>query len=296
MANAEIINRKDALTGFHTKEGLNEYLSSRLTSVYDQPKNLTVIILDVDNFKGINDKYGHLVGDDALRYFSMAINVALKGQHFVARYGGDEFVIAMFDSPDGKESLAIANRIKTTLHKEKFNTTTGLIKINTSIGIASYSKATKSLRTLLEAADKALYYAKKHGRNRVVSSRHLTASSLRDKLLVTIKIFFVVGLFLFGFVILRDSKLFSGVTAYFQNISYYAQYVAHRGQAKYDYCNIELTDGRKFEGWIVTEDPNQLFLSLTKPALQLNPFHKTSSLTIKISRASVQSVAKILSN
>src|SRR3989338_4849354 len=105
MANIEILNRKDPLTGFHTKEGLNEYLGSRLSAVYEKAKDLSVIMVDLDNFKGINDKYAHLVGDDALRYFSMVINSVLKGQLFVARYRGDEFVIVMADSPDGKMSV-----------------------------------------------------------------------------------------------------------------------------------------------------------------------------------------------
>ena len=125
MVNSEILNRKDPLTGFHTKEGLNEYLASQLTAVYEKVKHLSVIILDLDKFKEINDTHGHMVGDDALRYFSMVINTVLKGQHFVARYGGDEFVIVMPDSLDGWDSLDVAACIKEALNKEKFYTEIG---------------------------------------------------------------------------------------------------------------------------------------------------------------------------
>ena len=186
MANMEILNRKDPLTGFHTKDGHNEYLMSKITSVYEKAKSLSVLILDLDNFKGINDKYGHQIGDDVLRFFSMAINMALKGQHFVARYGGDEFVIVLFDNEQGNESLEVAHRIKTVLNKEKFSSPRGAIKMSTSIGISNFPRDGKTVREIIDVADQAMYYAKKHGKNQVISSRNMKVVSLRNKFIATI--------------------------------------------------------------------------------------------------------------
>ena len=297
MVNSEILNRKDPLTGFHTKEGLNEYLISQLTAVYDKVKHLSVIILDLDKFKEINDTHGHMVGDDALRYFSMVINTVLKGQYFVARYGGDEFVIVMPDSPDGKESLGVASGIKTALNKEKFYTASGTLRINSSIGIATYPNDAKTARTLLEAADKALYYVKKHGRDKVVSSRTLRGHSVKDKLFALVKILVVVLLTAGAFFSYQRSESFKGVVTFYQNITSYLQYQAHRIKSKNDYCSVGLKNGRRIEGWIIKEDTSDSFLSMTKPVLKLNPFvfsGATSDQPIKVPKTMIQTAVKIL--
>lgn len=295
MVNSEIINRKDSLTGFHTKEGLNEYLHSKVTAVYEKTKNLSVIILDLDKFKDINDTYGHLVGDDALRFFSMIINNVLKGQHFVARYGGDEFVIVMTDSTDGKESLDIARRIKMSLQKEKFITAVGSMKLYSSIGISSFPHDGKTARDLMSAADQALYYVKKHGRGKVVSSRHLRKHSIKDRFALLLKLLLAVAAILLTFFTYQGAESLKGLVGYCQNISNYFQYHVHHNLEKSNYYIIELKDGKKIEGWVIRENAETVSVNMAKPTLKLNPLKLNSILSspsVVIPKDAIQSSIK----
>ncbi|MFH1359422.1 MAG: GGDEF domain-containing protein [Candidatus Omnitrophota bacterium] len=270
MTQPQVINQKDGLTGFHTKQGMYEYLSTKMQSVYSRAARLSVIILDLDHFKGINDSFGHLVGDDALRHFCMAINQALRGRHFVARYGGDEFVIAVEDVPDGRESLEIAKRIKHYLRKERFYTPKGHIRLKTSIGIARFPEDAKTPRGLLEIADQAMYYAKTHGRDRVITSRYLKFS-VKDKFLSFIKIGVVLGIIILAFSAYRTTKSFRGVVGYFQNISQCVTFSMHEKRENYNYTTVHLRDGKKLEGWVLKEDDDNMVLTMSKPKLYFNP-------------------------
>ncbi len=294
MANLEILNHKDPLTGFHTKDGLSEYLTSKLTSVYEQPPCLTIIILDLDNFKGINDKYGHMAGDDALRYFSTVMNTALRGRHFVARYGGDEFVIAIIDKRDGVEGVEVAKRIKTILRKERFLTTTGSMTITSSMGIASFPRDAKTPRSLLETADQALYYSKKHGRNRAVSSKNVTLYSVREKGARVFKVGVVVGLLYLFFLSYQQAGSFKGVAAYFQGWRVYSQYTFYHYFYHNNYCQIETARGDHIEGWIIDQNENGFVLTIKKPLMSLLPQLNSVSVgpPIKIPAAMIKSVAK----
>ncbi|HOW36076.1 MAG TPA: GGDEF domain-containing protein [Candidatus Omnitrophota bacterium] len=297
MANAELLNRKDGLTGFHTKEGLNEYLSSKLTSVYERVSKFSIIILDLDNFKGINDKYGHLAGDDALRYFSGIINKVLKGRFFVARYGGDEFIIAMQDSVDGRESWDIANKVRSLLARERFHTVTGWVKINSSFGIATYPDDEKTPRGLIEMADQALYYAKKHGRNKIVRCQRIRRYSVKDNLIKAFQWFIAA---VFAVVILtsfRDTNSLKGVFDYFQNIGNYVDFCLYSRKANRNYGVFKLKDGKLLEGWIIKETPDTFLLSMKKPTLSSNPFagsRTTLIQPVKVPKAMVYSSIKSL--
>ncbi|MFA5060523.1 MAG: GGDEF domain-containing protein [Candidatus Omnitrophota bacterium] len=297
MSNSEIINRKDPLTGFHTKDGLFEYLNSKIVSVYEKAGRLSVIILDIDKFKHINDTYGHPVGDDALRHFSAIINKALRGQHFVARYGGDEFVIVMPDNAECKESLEIAARIKSMLSKEQFYTIRDHIRMNSSIGIATYPTDAKTAKDLLSMADEALYYAKRHGRNKVIMSKSLRSRSTKDTIFKFIG--FLVLVF-FGAVVFfsyAGTDSLKGVAAYCQDIKNYTAYFTYVKTKNRNYCLLELTDGKKIEGWIIEESGGSLVISLTKPELNLNPMRKNFTAliqTIRIPKSNIVSSVRTM--
>lgn len=129
--------------------------------------NLTVILLDIDNFKKINDKYGHIIGDKALVLVANVIKNRLREIDLFARYGGEEFVILLLGA-NKISGYNIAEEIR-----EKIASTPLIIKgnkklnITASFGVAEL-KREKNLRELIEKADKAMYKAKKSGKNRVV--------------------------------------------------------------------------------------------------------------------------------
>ena len=297
MVNREILNRKDPLTGFHTKEGLIEYVLSKTTSIYDKPRSLTAIILDLDSFKQINDRYGHLVGDDALRHFSMIINQALKGQHFVSRYGGDEFVIVLYNTTQ-KENIENAQRIKTLLKKDKLYIASGEhIEIKTSIGIATYPRDGQTPRQLLESADQALYYAKKHGRNKIISSYNLQSRSRVDTISMAGKVIASVLIVTALLFILMKGNSVKSLGAYFGNMRQYILYSANRMLYKKNYCRIELKGDKKISGWIIEEQSDFLLISFSKPQVRLNPFNFNEALLthpLRVPQKEITSFVKIL--
>ncbi len=295
MPDPEILTRKDPLTGFHTKEALLEYLNTKVTSLYSPTKNLSVLIMDLDNFKGINDTYGHVVGDDAIRFFATAINAALKGQHFVARYGGDEFIIVVNDSLDGKEGLDVANRVKLCLGQERFKVPGGSIQIKSSIGISNYPHDAKTTKDLLVAADQALYYVKKHGRNRIAKARHLKRYSFVDKGVLALKLLLAAAVIGVLFLSYLGSGVLKNLIAYWQNNQYFALYQVHSNlQGSHQY-QLVLKGDRRISGWVIAENSEEYVLCLVKPKMKLNPFSSDFAAhlqPIKIPKSMVESVAK----
>ncbi|WP_295436941.1 GGDEF domain-containing protein [uncultured Thiodictyon sp.] len=127
----------------------------------------SLLVFDIDHFKEINDTYGHAVGDQVLRWFSMICRCNLRQGDILARIGGDEFVIFL-PATDSAAALGIAERLCEELSSTVAQTLPADIRITSSIGLASHSRqADIELETLLKAADHALYQAKRDGRNRV---------------------------------------------------------------------------------------------------------------------------------
>jgi diguanylate cyclase (GGDEF)-like protein len=138
-------------------------------------KKLTVLFLDLDRFKVVNDQYGHMVGSRVLRQLSEILTGCIRQVDTLARYGGDEFTILLTDT--GHEAgLAVAERIRRTVADSLFESGAGApIHLEISIGTATYPDHSEERDALLDIADKAMYLAKSRGRNCVCS-----ASSLGD--------------------------------------------------------------------------------------------------------------------
>lgn len=130
---------------------------------YNTP--LSIMMLDIDHFKRINDTYGHLAGDYVLKEVAKTIKNSIRQSDICGRFGGEEFLIAL---PNTKLSgaMKLAERIRKTIEEGIFNFENYNIKVTLSIGITSASKS-DSLFSLIERADEALYEAKKKGRNRI---------------------------------------------------------------------------------------------------------------------------------
>jgi two-component system cell cycle response regulator len=138
---------------------------------YQNP--LSVLFLDLDRFKLVNDRHGHLVGSDTLRALSQVLLQCVRQVDTLARYGGDEFTILLVDT-DHDAACAVAERIRRTVEAHVFEAGRGgSLRVTVSIGVATYPQHGESRDTLLESADKAMYRAKSQGRNQIASAKDL---------------------------------------------------------------------------------------------------------------------------
>jgi two-component system cell cycle response regulator len=159
----------DALTSLYNRRYMETHLAALAEQAAQRGKPLTVLILDIDFFKSINDGHGHDAGDDVLREFSVRIRKSIRNIDLACRYGGEEFVIVM---PETDMAVAgmVAERIRRRIATEPFPIQQGAKSLNVtiSIGIASLGSEGDTAAAMLKRADTALYRAKRDGRNRVV--------------------------------------------------------------------------------------------------------------------------------
>ena len=163
----------DQLTGLYNRRYLASHLSAMFDRAYWTGRALSVLILDIDHFKSINDTHGHDVGDKVIQIFADRITNAVRGIDLACRYGGEEFLIAMPDT-DVHFARIVAERLRQDIATEKIPLNGGrdLIEATVSIGIASTEEGLEddSAQKLIKRADEALYDAKQSGRNKVVLS------------------------------------------------------------------------------------------------------------------------------
>lgn len=160
----------DSLTGVLNKRYFSDMLNRELRRSARSGTPLTVLMLDLDFFKQVNDTHGHLVGDDVLREFANRMNSILREEDMVARYGGEEFVI-MLNETGAEQAKVVAERCLEVVRQMPF--VSGDIKIDctVSIGGSSYAGEPKDLKPnqLIRKADEKLYEAKKSGKDKYVS-------------------------------------------------------------------------------------------------------------------------------
>jgi two-component system cell cycle response regulator len=159
----------DVLTGLHNRRYMEMHLAALVDQSTARGKPLSVLILDIDHFKSINDSYGHDAGDDVLREFGARIRKSVRGIDLACRIGGEEFVIVM---PETDLAVAgmVAERLRRRIAAEPFPINGGEpIAVTISIGIAALTAPADSAAAILRRADQALYRAKRDGRNRVVA-------------------------------------------------------------------------------------------------------------------------------
>ncbi len=157
---------RDALTGLANRETVLHELESALATVGSRGAELCLIMADVDHFKQINDTYGHLAGDKVLQCIATKLQLLLREFDIVGRFGGEEFIIVLEDTP-----LAIATRVAERIcagvEHELIECDEQRIRLTISLGLTQ-AAARDDVRTLIRRADDALYQAKEEGRNRVV--------------------------------------------------------------------------------------------------------------------------------
>jgi diguanylate cyclase (GGDEF)-like protein len=156
----------DGLTGLYNHRYFQEQLCIELSRAQRYDLNFSIVIVDVDNFKDINDTYGHIAGDEILRRLAAYIKKTTRESDIVARYGGDEFVMLLPETPkDG--AAALCNRIRAALAQ---NIIGGNIPVKISMGISAYPDDGVYNQDIVEKADSALYRAKEEGRDRICTA------------------------------------------------------------------------------------------------------------------------------
>jgi two-component system, cell cycle response regulator len=162
---------RDGLTGVFNRKHFEERLVSELAYAERHGKELSLILLDVDHFKQVNDKHGHLAGDQVLRTAASIIVRGSRAEDIVARYGGEEFVHVARDVPP-HVALGIAQRTRLAVQQASTDLGGSAISVTLSAGVASLSccGAHRDRDALLRLADERLYRAKLAGRNRVVGA------------------------------------------------------------------------------------------------------------------------------
>jgi two-component system cell cycle response regulator len=158
----------DALTGLYNRRYMETHVGTLVEQAASRSKPLTVLVLDIDYFKSINDTFGHDAGDDVLREFAVRIRKSIRGIDLACRYGGEEFVVVMPET-DMAVATMVAERLRRRIASEPFPIQQGArsIEVTISIGIAALGRG-EDAAAVVKRADQALYRAKRDGRNRVV--------------------------------------------------------------------------------------------------------------------------------
>jgi len=157
---------RDELTGLYNRHQFSETLYAQISVAQGMGTPLGLLMIDVDNFKQVNDTYGHLAGDEILKAFSEIPEKCLRKADFIARYGGEEFVV-LLPNTDHIKLKEVAERIRTYIGALVFDNIDKGFGVTISIGATHYHSYEKA-EQMLDRADKALYQAKKGGRNLLI--------------------------------------------------------------------------------------------------------------------------------
>ncbi len=175
-----ILSITDGLTGLFNSRYFFDLAKREFDRCRRYGSNLSVLMVDIDHFKNVNDTYGHLVGDEVLREAAKRLKNCLRVVDLPARYGGEEFSILMGQT-DEKDAYRVANRIHMAFQGKPIDVSDGnSVSITVSIGVATQHAVHDDFNLLIKSADEALYFAKNQGRNQIAvwSSENITPSLL----------------------------------------------------------------------------------------------------------------------
>ncbi len=162
----KVKSMQDALTKLNNRAAFDDYFAQQIVRFHHSPFNLSIVVVDLDDFKRINDTYGHTAGDKTLQVIANTLTKQIGDDGFVARYGGEEFVL-VFSDFDKDELVAKLNKLKNSVARLPFKFKSNKVSITTSIG-ATHVKESDNVHISFERADKALYQAKAEGKNQAI--------------------------------------------------------------------------------------------------------------------------------
>ena len=160
------VSAQDALTGLPNRRYFDDFLSREIARYHPADGGLSLLVVDVDHFKKINDKYGHLGGDHVLKGLAHVMGTGLRRSDFLARYGGEEFALVLPGTPRDHAAV-IASKLRASVEEHEFRYDSQSIRVTISIGVAMWSVQMTEPNDLIKIADEQLYCAKEAGRNRV---------------------------------------------------------------------------------------------------------------------------------
>jgi diguanylate cyclase len=166
---AKETNLTDELTAVGNRKGYVQTINKERNSWLTSQNSLILILIDVDRFKGINDNFGHSIGDQVLKSLVQIIKNNVRSSDYISRYGGDEFIIILPET-DLNKAIDITKKIRNVVNSLKFELRkkSKVLKITCSYGISNFTDKTHNTIDVFNNTDGALYQAKENGRNAIV--------------------------------------------------------------------------------------------------------------------------------
>lgn len=159
---------RDGMTGLYNRRFLEQFIDKLSKQALRDETQYSILMLDIDYFKMVNDTYGHDIGDIVIKGLSESINASIRESDLAIRYGGEEFLVLLYNaSVEG--SIEVANKIHQSFNTKRFQIGSENLQKTISIGISQFPHDANSIWKAIKYADTALYFAKEHGRNQVVS-------------------------------------------------------------------------------------------------------------------------------
>jgi diguanylate cyclase (GGDEF)-like protein len=162
----EKLSVRDGLTGLYNRKKLDEILLDQFARFRRLHRPFAVLMLDIDNFKAINDRHGHLAGDAVLERVASVLAQSIRNIDYAARFGGEEFVIVLVET-EAEAACGIAERIRALVESTRYGVDADSISVTISVGVTDSRRDDDSPEAMLARADRALYRAKHAGRNKV---------------------------------------------------------------------------------------------------------------------------------
>ncbi len=256
------MSETDFLTGCFSKEVINPMLDKIKAEckIYKIP--FSVLVIDLDHFKAYNDKYGHIDGDEALKYFASTLRLSLREEETtIFRFGGDEFVI-VFSGKNAKEARLTTIKLMKNLRRRPFLSGGRIFKLRFSAGIASYPFDGNEVEEILQKADKAMYFSKTHGRGRATLHRHILFRKIKRALRIFISILLVICTLLY----LKNSSYRNQIMEWLKKEMGKASTVLTSVSVEADdkaHDIVYLKSGRVLKGVIVRDNEDGIELNLS---------------------------------